>query len=43
MAVGILLLFYLDFILVLPYFHFRAVLSKLYAGSGSIGEAVRAM
>ncbi len=41
-ALGILLLFYLDFILVLPYFRFRSVLSNLQASSGSIGEAVQA-
>jgi hypothetical protein len=41
-ALGILLSFYLDFILVLPYFCFRSVLPKLSASSGEIGEAVRA-
>jgi hypothetical protein len=41
-ALGVLLSFYEDFILVLPYFRFRSVLSKLQASSGSIGEAVRA-
>ncbi len=41
-ALGVLLSFYLDFILVLPYFRFRSVLPKLQVSSGSIGEAVRA-
>ncbi len=41
-ALGILLSFYLDFILVLPYFRFQSVLPKLQASSGRIGEAVRA-
>ncbi len=42
-ALGVLLSFYLDFILVLPYFCFQSVLPKLQASSGSIGEAVRAI
>ncbi len=41
-ALGILLLFYLDFILILTYFRFRSVLLKFQASSGSTGEAVRA-
>ncbi len=41
-ALGILLSFYLDFILILPYFRFRSVLPKIQASSGKIGEAVRA-
>jgi hypothetical protein len=41
-ALGILLLFYLDFILVLPYFRFQSVLPKLKASYGKIGKAVRA-
>jgi hypothetical protein len=41
-ALGILLLFNLDFILVLQYFCFRSVLSKLQVSSGRIGETVRA-
>ncbi len=42
-ALGILLSFYLDFILVLPYFNFRPVMHKLQASSGKIGEAARVM
>ncbi len=41
-ALGILLSFYLDFILILPYFRFWPVLPKLQVSSGKIGEAVRA-
>ncbi len=41
-ALGVLLSFYLDFILVLPYFRFRSVLPKLLASSRSLGEALRA-
>ncbi len=41
-ALGVLLSFYLDFILVLPYFRFQSVLPKVQASSGTIGEAVRA-
>ncbi len=41
-ALGILLSFYLDFILVLQYFRFWSVLHKLQASSGKIGEAIRA-
>ncbi len=41
-ALGILLSFYLGFILFLPYFRFRSVMPKLQASSGSIGEAVQA-
>ncbi len=41
-ALGILLSFYLDFILVLPYFRFRSVLPNLQASSGKISKAVRA-
>ncbi len=41
-ALGILLSFYFDFILVLPYFCFRSVLSKLWASSRSLSEAMRA-
>ncbi len=41
-ALDILLSFYLDLILVLPYFHFRSVLPKVQASSRTIGEAVRA-
>ncbi len=40
-ALGVLLSFYLDFILVLPYFRFWSVLPKLQASSGSMDEAVR--
>jgi hypothetical protein len=40
-ALGILLSFYLDFILVLPYFCFRSVLPNLLASSGKISEALR--
>ncbi len=36
-ALGILLSFYLDFILVLPYFRFRSVMSRLQASSGTTG------
>ncbi len=42
-ALGILLSFYQDFILVLPYFHFQSVLSKLQGSTGKIGKIVRAM
>ncbi len=41
-ALGILLSFQLDFVLGLPYFRFRSVRPKLQAGSGRLGEAVRA-
>ncbi len=41
-ALGILLLFYLGFILVLPYFRFRSVLSNVQASSRKISEALRA-
>ncbi len=41
-ALGVLLSFSLDFILVLPYFRFRSVLPKLQASSRSLGEALRA-
>ncbi len=40
-ALGILLSFYLDFVLVLPYFRFRSVLLNLQASSGQISEALR--
>ncbi len=42
MALGILLSFYLDFILVLPYFRFRSVLLNLQASSEKKSELVRA-
>ena len=41
-ALGILLSFYLDFILVFPYFRFRSVLPNLQASSGKLSEALRA-
>ncbi len=41
-ALGILLVFNLDFIFVLPYFRFRLELSKLWPSSGKIGEVVQA-
>ncbi len=37
-VLGILLSFYLDFMLVLSYFRFRSVLPKLWASFGKIGE-----
>jgi hypothetical protein len=39
-ALSILLSFYLDFILVLPYFRFRSILPKLYESSEKIDEVV---
>ncbi len=41
-ALDILLSFYLDLILVLPYFCFRSLLPEVQGSSGTIGEAVRA-
>ncbi len=41
-ALGILMSFYLDFILVLPYFHLQSVQSKLLVSSGKKSKEVRA-